>query len=150
MGTCETTFDEVWAAGDRWQAVLRRRWWFIADVHAEMRASVWEQYRAGVVDQRELFAAASVAVRRMQRSEARHRHPLTILPPAHTPDSDVDALLNRVDAIRAVHAMHVPARAVPWARAVANATPTSTLSRRDSDRGRRWAKGVRAELGGAA
>lgn len=133
------------AEGHRWQRALRRRWWFLPDLDAEIRAAVWEQYLAGVTDQRRLFAAACVAVRRVQRCELRWRQARLSMDVERPVVVDVDGLASRIDAARVVRGLPVPVQAAPWVQMMSHGDNPG-LPRLDMDEGRWWANVVRDHL----
>ncbi|MFN6121305.1 MAG: hypothetical protein ACK5CE_16955 [Actinomycetes bacterium] len=135
-------FEVVWEEGSRWQQVLRRRWRFLPDVDAEMRAAVWEQLVLGRSDQSELFAAASVAVRRSARREQR-QHRLASRRFADGAGDPFEDLVGRIDAERAAADLTVPARAERWVEVM---TVGGRASRGEMVSGRRWANSVRPGL----
>lgn len=137
-------FEVVWAEGFRWRRELRRRWRFLPDLEAEMRAAVWEQLVLGRSDQAELFAAACVAVRRAVRREQR-QYRLALLRFADGAADPFDELVERVDAERVARGLTIPSKAERW---VEVKTVGGRASRAEMVIGRRWANSVRSDLMG--
>jgi hypothetical protein len=140
--SCEELFDRVWAESWRWRRVLHRRWRYLPDLDAEIRAAMWERVATGVVEQRELFAAACVAVRRAQRHEARQERVRSLPPPtvASDPFEEVERWLDVCQVLRSID---VPARSASWVRAKVlgeQATPAEMQA------GQRWARSVRQSM----
>ena len=141
----EHTFDDVLTSCLTWRRwLVRQMGGFVPDVDAEITASIWEQYAAGVTDRDALFGAARTALRRVSRHESRQTGSRLRLAVAATGSADsFDELVERVAAEQMVARLAIPAKAREWVRvmSVGGSAPRPAMIT-----GRRWADRARDQI----
>lgn len=139
-------FNDLYQQCSNWRRFLLRRWGGFPDIGAEIDASMWEHFCAGVTTERDLFRVVTVDVRRYVRREARvpklkHRLRMSQLPPV----DEVEAIVDRVAALQMVERVEIPSRARPWLSRRLGDTDTD-VPVVDQVYARRWAQRTRRVL----
>lgn len=154
--TDAAAFWRLWEDCEPWRRFLLRRHWAVEDAAAEIQAAAWERFVAGGATQRDLFAAASVRLRRVTRHQARRQATTARNPrggfvedhefwPTFGDDGGITDLVEQIAAEAILADVEIPARVRPWVRRV---TGGPTVTDLDMWYGRSWASRTRTQLRG--
>lgn len=145
------TFNEFYDQCVGWRTHLCRSFATFSDIEAVIGLSMWEHFSRGVTDERVMFRAVSVDVRRYVRQEARQNNIGRRLRFEATNQIATDAISDaivRLGVAQQLANVDVPAKAQAWAQHALSDTP-HPISDAERIAGRRWAATARKVLADA-
>jgi hypothetical protein len=136
-----STFNEFYDHCVGWRTHLCRSFPGFADIEEVIGLSMWEHFSRGVTNERAMFRAVSVDVRRYVRHEARQTNlgrRLHYEATNHVETDPINDAINRLGIAQQLAKVGVPAKAQAWAEHALSDRPMP-ISDAERIAGRRWA-----------